>query len=104
MEQRSTTIEFKTLSSYNDIEDLSQECTAYMKTKQFMAKRIHQQQEEIEMLRQNVLYHSAKHIQMYEMFKNMTDQLKMIKENLGNKKVIENENKEKDNKDNINLF
>ncbi len=72
-------IQFKYQPNQTDYEDLSQECTAYLKTKQFMANRIYQQQEEIEMLKQNVIFHSGKHIQMHEMLKNMTEQLDIIR-------------------------
>lgn len=82
MENRSTAIEFKTIPFHSDVEDLSQECTAYMKTKQFMAKRIHQQQEEIEMLKQAVIFHSGKHIQMMEMLRNMNEQMELIKQSV----------------------
>ena len=75
------TNEFRTFNTNSEFEDLSQECTAYMKTKQFMAKRILQQQEEIEALKQSVLYHSAKHIQMYDMMKSLLEQIEALKRN-----------------------
>lgn len=74
-----TSIEFKAIS-YQDIDDLAQECTAYMKTKQFMARRITQQQEEIEQLKKQLFYHSSKHLEMYELFKSLNDQLELIKD------------------------
>jgi hypothetical protein len=78
------TIEFNTNPYYSDFEDLTQECTAYMKTKLFMAKRILQQQEEIEMLKQSVLYHSGKHIQLYDILKNLQEQIDSIKKDNNN--------------------
>ena len=41
---RTTQVDFKTAPSL-ELDDLTQECWAYMKTKQFMAKRIFEQQE-----------------------------------------------------------
>jgi hypothetical protein len=75
---QSTTIEFRKIPCLTDTDDLAQECTAYMKTKQFMAKRIVQQQEEIELLKQNVIYHCGKHMEMYDMLKNMQEQLDLL--------------------------
>lgn len=80
MEHISTAIEFRSMPFHSDLDDLSQECTAYMKTKQFMAKRIHEQQEEIEVLKQNVIYLSGKLIQAEEMIMHMGDQVKILKE------------------------
>jgi hypothetical protein len=93
MEKRRTTIEFKSIQITGDIDDLSQECTAYMKTKQFMAKRIHEQQEEIEKLKLNIIYHSSKHILMLEMLNNLNSQIEKInllpKENKENKESLD---------------
>lgn len=105
MDNRSTKIEFRTIQPFqSDIEDLSQECTAYMKTKQFMAKRIHQQQEEIEALKQSVIFYSGKDIQMHEMIRNLNEQLDLLKKEreeftLGikkNEKVGKTDTKEKE--------
>jgi len=79
MAGRLTTIEFKAINFNTDHEDLSQECTAYMKTKQFMAKRIHEQQEEIESLKQNVIFYSGKYIQLLDIVKDLKSQIGMIK-------------------------
>jgi hypothetical protein len=84
------TIEFKTYNTNSDFQDLSQECTAYMKTKQFMAKRIFQQQEEIEALKLSVLYHSAKHLQLYELIKSLLEQIEAFKKNK-NEMIINDE-------------
>jgi hypothetical protein len=78
--EQSTTIEFKTFPLHIDLDDLNQECTAYMKTKQFMAKRIVQQQEEIEQLKQALIYHSGKHLQTFDLLKNMQEQFDLLKE------------------------
>lgn len=94
METQSSTIEFKTIPFHYDMDDLSQECTAYMKTKQFMAKRINQQQEEIELLKQSVMYHSSKHIQMMDMVRSLQEQIEFIKDNT---------NKKESNNNNLNL-
>jgi hypothetical protein len=80
MDNKSTAIEFRSMPFHSDLDDLSQECTAYMKTKQFMAKRIHEQQEEIEILKQNVIYLSGKLFQAEEMVLHMSDQVKLLKE------------------------
>jgi hypothetical protein len=87
-------IEFKIIPSHKDVDDLSQECTAYMKTKQFMAKRIYQQQEEIEALKQNIIFHSGKHIEMYEMLKNMNEQMDLVKESLNIQNIVNYKGKE----------
>jgi hypothetical protein len=79
MDPKKSKIEFRYNPNQTDFEDMSQECTAYLKTKLFMANRIYQQQEEIEMLKQNVIFHSGKHIQMHEMLKNITEQIELIK-------------------------
>jgi len=89
MHANRTKIELRFHHNGTDIEDLSQECIAYLKTKQFMADRIYQQQEEIDMLKQNVMYHSGKHLQMHEMLSNITEQLEIIRPNLNNIKAEE---------------
>lgn len=75
---RATHIEFKNVPTV-ELEDLSQECYAYMKTKQFMAQRIFEQQEEIETVKSQLFYHSVKHVQMYDWLKFINEQLQQIK-------------------------
>jgi hypothetical protein len=75
---RTTNVEFKNVQSL-ELEDLTQECYAYMKTKQFMAQRIFEQQEEIETLKSQLFYHSIKHVQMYNWLKHINDQVHSIK-------------------------
>lgn len=76
---RSTQIEFKNVPAL-DNDDLTQECWAYMKTKQFMAKRIFEQQEEIEKIKNQLFYHSIKHVQMYDWLKFINEQMHQIKQ------------------------
>lgn len=66
-------------SNNYDQDDLAQECAAYMKTKLFMAKRIAEQQAEIEQLKEEVLYHSMKHSQLYEIISVLTNQVGELK-------------------------
>ena len=61
-----------------DTESLKQECYGYLKTKQFMAERIFEQQKEIESLKNQVFFHSIKHIQLYDWLKFMNEQMKLI--------------------------
>jgi len=61
-----------------DIDSLKQECYGYLKTKQFMAERIFEQQKEIESLKNQVFFHSIKHIQLYDWLKFMNEQMKLI--------------------------
>jgi len=61
-----------------------------MKTKQFMAQRIFEQQDEIENLKNQLFYQSIKHVQMYEWLKFVNEQLLQIKQ----KKESENQKKE----------
>lgn len=75
---RTTQVDFKTAPSL-ELDDLTQECWAYMKTKQFMAKRIFEQQDEVETLKNQLFYHSIKHVQMYDWLKYVNEQLQMIK-------------------------
>lgn len=75
---RTTHIEFKNVPTL-ELEDLTQECYAYMKTKQFMAQRIFEQQEEIETLKTQLFYHSIKHVQLYDWLKYINEQLHLIK-------------------------
>lgn len=67
-----------------DNEDLAQECAAYMKTKLFMAKRISEQQKEIEQLREEVFYHSMKHSQLYEIISSLNEQLTALRKSRTN--------------------
>ena len=50
-----------------------------MKTKQFMSQRIFEQQEEVETLKNQLFYHSIKHVQMYDWLKNVNEQMNVIK-------------------------
>jgi hypothetical protein len=54
-------------------EDLAQECNAYMEIKHFMSKRILEQEEEIDSLKTLLLYHSGKHLEMYDWLKNINE-------------------------------
>jgi hypothetical protein len=76
MEHYKRDIELRSTQLY-DSEDYFQECNAYQKIKLFMAKRIAEQQAEIEALKEQVMYHSIMHTQLY-------DVLKQINENLQN--------------------
>ena len=69
------------ISPIKDTESLKQECYGYLKTKQFMADRIFEQQKEIETLKNQVFFHSIKHIQMYDWLKFMNQQVKLISAN-----------------------
>lgn len=86
---RTTNVEFKNIPSL-ELEDLTQECYAYMKTKQFMAQRIFEQQEEIETLKSQLFYHSTKHVQMYNWLKHVNDQIQIIrhKKDIHNKEEL----------------
>jgi hypothetical protein len=79
MENRSTHIEFRNIRFFSDQEDLAQECTAYMKTKQFMANRIHDQQEEIDLLKRNLIYQSGQNIQKDLIIENLREQIQLLK-------------------------
>jgi len=79
-----------------DTESLKQECYGYLKTKQFMAERIFEQQREIEALKNQVFFHSIKHIQMYDWLKFMNDQLKLFSQQK-KEKVDQNLNNELEN-------
>jgi hypothetical protein len=79
MENRSTQIEFRNIKFFSDQEDLAQECTAYMKTKQFMANRIHEQQEEIDFLKRNLIYQSGQNIQKDIIIQNLREQIQILK-------------------------
>lgn len=59
-------------------EDLAQECNAYMEIKHFMSQRILEQEEEMEQLKTNLLYHSGKHIEMYDWIKNINENLNSL--------------------------
>ena len=58
-----------------DLEDLKEEYTAYMKTKTYMAKRILEQQEDIEKLKEMFLYQNIRNTQMYEMVKQINSKI-----------------------------
>lgn len=79
MENHSKSIEFCTKIPQNDNEDLSQECTAYLKTKLFMSKRIQEQQEEINFFKNKFLFYSTSNIQKDEIISNLISQIQLIK-------------------------
>jgi hypothetical protein len=54
-------------------EDYAHECNAYMEIKHFLSNRITEQEKEIQMLKDLVLYHSSKHMEMYEWLKNINN-------------------------------
>jgi len=83
---RMTHIEFKNVPTL-ELEDLTQECYAYMKTKQFMAQRIFEQQDEIEDIKNQLFYHSIKHVQMYDWLKFVNEQLQQIKQRKDSEKA-----------------
>jgi hypothetical protein len=58
-----------------DLEDLREEYLAYMKTKTYMAKRILEQQEEIEKLKEMLLFQNIRNTQMYDMLKQINTKL-----------------------------
>jgi hypothetical protein len=61
-----------------DRDDYSQECNAYMKTKLFMAKRIAEQQNEIEFLKDQLTSQTLKHAQLYDSIKNLNENLNLL--------------------------
>jgi hypothetical protein len=65
-------------------EDYAQECNSYMEIKHFLSNRISEQDKEIQRLKDLVLYHSTKHIEMYEWLKNINNILETIKPNQKN--------------------
>lgn len=71
-------IELRSTNIY-DYEDVVQECNAYLKTKIFMAKRIAEQQAEIETLKEQLLYHSLKHAELYEMMAGINEKIEKLK-------------------------
>ena len=93
MTDRIARIQFSKVQT-QDLKDLTTECYAYMKTKQFMAHRICEQQGEIETLKNQLFYHSVKHVQMYDMLKHLNEEIQILK----NRKESEN-----NLKDNINI-
>jgi hypothetical protein len=58
-----------------DLDDLKEEYNAFMKTKTYMAKRILEQQEEIEKLKDMLLYQNVRNTQMYDMVKQVNSKL-----------------------------
>jgi hypothetical protein len=86
-------------------EDIQQESLAYMKTKLFMARRIFEQQAEIETLKEQLLQQNIKYMQLFESIKltggqtngaNNRDPLNLSGD-LANSLDLEGEGKEKDN-------
>jgi hypothetical protein len=61
--------------SPNCSDDYVQECNSYMEIKYFLSNRISEQEREIQRLKDMVLYHSTKHIEMYEWIKNINNLL-----------------------------
>jgi hypothetical protein len=86
------------MKSYFDEEDMKQESLAYMKTKIFMAKRISEQQNEIELLRDQLMMMNIKYMQLYEANKLLStskDQFNTSNSELANSLLLECD-KEKD--------
>lgn len=82
--------ELEFLANKNNNEDMAQECNAYMKIKHFMAKRIQEQEREIDDLKSQVVYHSMKHAEMYNLLKTMNEMLYKIKTDQSQKPVTPN--------------
>jgi hypothetical protein len=75
MEYIRKNIELKTEKNAYDNDDMAMECNAYLKTKLFMAKRIAEQQSEIETLKEQLYYHTVRHTQMYDSLRQINEQL-----------------------------
>jgi hypothetical protein len=71
LELRSTSI----FSKKADEDDKILQCNAYLSTKLFMAKRIADQQKEIETLKEQLIYHTTRHTELYDVLKNINEQL-----------------------------
>jgi hypothetical protein len=71
LELRSTSI----LPKKVDDEDKILQCNAYLSTKLFMAKRIADQQKEIETLKEQLNYHTSRHTELYDVLKHINEQL-----------------------------
>jgi len=86
-------IEFKILEKKSDIDDIAQECSAYLKTKQFMADRIYQQQEEIQLLKQQIFSLASANSQLGKIVQNFENEILILREQL-----LNHENKIKNEK------
>lgn len=78
-------IEFKLLDQKTDQEDVVLECSAYLKTKQFMADRIYQQQEEIQILKQQIFSISSTNSQLGRFIENFEKETFNLKDKLSQK-------------------
>lgn len=87
MNNNNNNIEFKLLERKSDLEDVVQECSAYLKTKQFMADRIYQQQEEIQILKQQIFSLSSTNSQLGRFIENFEKETIFLKEKLGKKEL-----------------
>lgn len=75
-------IECRLLERKSDLEDIVQECSAYLKTKQFMADRIFQQQEEIQILKQQIFSLSSTNSQLSKIIDNFERDICLLKDKL----------------------
>jgi hypothetical protein len=77
-----------------------------MKTKQFMAQRISEQQQEIETLKSQLFYNNVKYIQLYDWMKSINEQLSALKSPKEEKNFENNINSPKNeipNKEELNI-
>src|SRR5690348_17288497 len=81
----------RTTRSYSQ-DDYAQECKAYMEIKHFMSNRISEQEKEIQYLKDLVLYHSTKHLQMYEWLSDINATLQKLDSPKKSPKVNTNDN------------
>jgi hypothetical protein len=88
MEYGRTDIELRTSEKYYDEDDKKQECNAYLRTKLFMAKRIAEQQAEIEYLKEQLLIQTIKVSSMYDSLKQINYTLATL-QNEKNKQIVE---------------
>jgi hypothetical protein len=80
MENITNTIEMKTIPKRRyDQDDLMQECNAFMKTKVFMAKRIAEQQNEIDLLVSELYCQAVKQTELYNALRALNDKIDLIK-------------------------
>jgi hypothetical protein len=82
-----------------DDEDKILQCNAYLGTKLFMAKRIADQQKEIEILKDQLYYHTTRHTELYDVLKNLNEQLAALQR----KAVKHSENLHEQDKNEINF-
>jgi len=78
-------VECKLLDRKADLEDVVLECSAYLKTKQFMADRIYQQQEEIQILKQQIFSISSTNSQLGRFIENFEKETYILKEKFSKK-------------------